>query len=72
MQYVDYAIGKESGFLRFADPEDAQKLREAAALEPKGGLTIANHLVTFEALEGKLSKILLFFAFVLINELHVW
>ena len=40
MQYVDYAIGKESGFLRFAGPEDAPKLREAAALEPKGGLTI--------------------------------
>lgn len=55
MQYVDYAKGKESGFLRFADPEDAQKLRAAAALESEGGLTIANYLVTFEALDGKFS-----------------
>ncbi|KAG0609440.1 hypothetical protein M758_8G184800 [Ceratodon purpureus] len=53
IKYVDYAKGKESGFLRFADPAEAQKLREAAAVESKGGMTIANHLVTFEALEGE-------------------
>ena len=57
VQYVDYAKGKESGFLRFADPEEAQKLRAAAAKEPEGGLTIAKHLVTFEALEGELSTL---------------
>ena len=53
VQYVDYAKGKESGFLRFNDPEEVQKLREAT----KEGVTIFNHLVTFEALEGKLSNI---------------
>jgi hypothetical protein len=52
MQYVDYAKGEATGFLRFDVPEDAQKLRAAAVIEPEGGLTIANHLITFEALEG--------------------
>ena len=52
LQYVDFAKGEATGYLRFDEPEDAQKLRAAAILEPEGGLTIANHLVTFEALEG--------------------
>jgi len=52
VQYVDYAKGDASGFLRFDQPEDAQKLIAAAAAEPEGSLTIAKHLVTFEALEG--------------------
>lgn len=51
-QYVDYAKGEPTGFLRFDAPEDAQKLRAAAVIEPEGGLTIAKHLITFEALEG--------------------
>lgn len=52
MQYVDYVKGEPSGFLRFDVPEDAQKLRAAAAIEADGALTISNYLVTFEALEG--------------------
>ncbi|KAG0556175.1 hypothetical protein M758_11G030600 [Ceratodon purpureus] len=52
IRYVDYAKGESTGYLRFDVPEDAQKLRAAAVIEPEGGLTIANHLVTFEALEG--------------------
>lgn len=52
VQYVDYAKGEATGFLRFDVPEDAQKLRAAAAIEPEGALTISKYLVTFEALEG--------------------
>jgi len=52
VQYVDYVKGEPTGFLRFDAPEDAQKLRAAAAIEPEGALTLSNYLVTFEALEG--------------------
>ncbi len=49
---MDYAKGDTSGFVRFDQPEEAQKLRAAAVMTPEGGLTIGYHLVTFEALEG--------------------
>jgi hypothetical protein len=67
VQYVDYAKGDTSGFLRMDQSEDAQKLIAAAAAEPEGGLTIAKHLVTFEALEG----IPFTLAFAL-HESHLW
>ncbi|CAM6012857.1 unnamed protein product [Sphagnum balticum] len=56
IRYVDYAKGDTSGFVRFDQPEEAQKLRAAAVMAPEGGLTIGNHLVTFEALEGEAEK----------------
>lgn len=56
IRYVDYAKGEATGFLRFDVPEDAQKLRAAAAIEPEGALTISKYLVTFEALEGEEEK----------------
>lgn len=54
LQYVDYAKGEASGFVRFEQPEEAQKLRAAAIMDPEGGLTIAKYVLTFEALEGNL------------------
>lgn len=51
MQYVDYAKGDSSGYIRFDQSDDAQKLIAAAA-ETEGSLAIAKHSVTFEALEG--------------------
>ncbi|CAK9867441.1 unnamed protein product [Sphagnum jensenii] len=56
IRYVDYAKGDTSGFVRFDQPEEAQKLRAAAVMAPEGGLTIGNQLVTFEALEGEAEK----------------
>jgi len=57
VQYVDYAKGDSSGYLRFDQSEDAQKLIAAAA-ETEGSLTIAklplriSYSVTFGSLEG--------------------
>jgi lupus La protein len=53
LQYVDYVQGNPSGFVRFDQPEDAQKLRAAAIMAAEGGLPIAKFVVSFEALEGK-------------------
>ena len=67
VQYVDYVKGESTGFLRFDAPEDAQKLRATAVIEPEGGLTIANHLLTFEAVEGIIPCLITTFSSVLIN-----
>lgn len=61
VQYVDYVKGEPTGFLRFEAPEDAQKLRAAAAIESEGALTISKYLVTFEAVEGTIASFLLYF-----------
>ncbi|RZR90369.1 hypothetical protein BHM03_00018263 [Ensete ventricosum] len=52
VEYVDYRMGEESGYIRFEDPDAATKARAMAVLVDEGGLTVKNCIVTLEALTG--------------------
>ncbi|KAK9102688.1 hypothetical protein Sjap_019942 [Stephania japonica] len=55
VKYVDFTMGAESGFIRFEEPEAAQKAR-AAAVILEGGLIVKNFCASLEAVTGEAEK----------------
>lgn len=53
MKYVDFKAGEEKGYIRFDEPEAAQKARAAAVLAKEGGLVVKNFIATLEPVTGK-------------------
>lgn len=53
LQFVDFKIGEESGYVRYDEPEAAQKVRAAAVLSEEGGLTVKNYIANLEPVTGK-------------------
>lgn len=56
LKYIDYHMGAESGYVRFEQPEMAQKARAAAVLAEEGGLIVKNYIAVLEAVEGEAEK----------------
>ncbi|XP_043704382.1 la protein 1-like [Telopea speciosissima] len=56
VKFVDYRIGEESGYIRFEEPEAAQKARAAAVLVEQGGLVVKNFVATLEPVTGDAEK----------------
>ncbi|XXG47998.1 hypothetical protein AAC387_Pa02g2552 [Persea americana] len=52
VMFVDFRMGEESGYIRFEQPEAAQKARAAAVLLEEGGLIVKNCIVFLEAVTG--------------------
>lgn len=52
VKYIDFKIGEESGYIRFDDPEAAQKARAAAVLAEQGGLVVKNCIAALEPVSG--------------------
>ena len=52
IQFIDFKIGDDSGYIRFDEPEAAQKARAAAAFAEKGGLTVKNFIATLDPVTG--------------------
>ncbi|KHG17682.1 La [Gossypium arboreum] len=48
VKYVDFKAGEEKGYIRFDEPEAAQKARAAAVLANEGGLVVKNFIATLE------------------------
>lgn len=55
VKYVDFTMGEDSGFIRFDQPEAAQKAR-AAAVFVEDGLPVKNYFATLEAVIGDAEK----------------
>lgn len=53
LQFVDFKIGEESGYIRYEEPEASQKARAAAVLSEEGGLKVKNYTATLEPVTGK-------------------
>lgn len=56
MKFIDFKIGVDSGYIRFEEPEAAQKARAAAVLAEQGGLVIKNYIATLEPVSGRQQK----------------
>ncbi|KAH0989804.1 hypothetical protein GBA52_001287 [Prunus armeniaca] len=56
VKYIDFKIGEESGYIRFEEPEAAQKARAAAVLTDLGGLVVKNFIATLEPVSGEAEK----------------
>ncbi|XP_048331387.2 la protein 1 isoform X1 [Ziziphus jujuba] len=56
VKFIDFKIGEESGYIRFEDPEAAQKARAAAVLSEQGGLIVKNYIATLEPVSGEAEK----------------
>ncbi|XP_042496082.1 la protein 1-like [Macadamia integrifolia] len=56
VKFVDYRIGEDSGYIRFEEPEAAQKARAAAVLVEQGGLVVKNFIATLEPVTGDAEK----------------
>ncbi|XP_019183797.1 PREDICTED: la protein 1 [Ipomoea nil] len=52
VKFVDFAIGADSGYVRFEDAEAAQKARAAAVLAADGGLVVKNFIATLDPVTG--------------------
>ncbi|KAJ0091451.1 hypothetical protein Patl1_12885 [Pistacia atlantica] len=48
VKFIDFKIGAESGYIRFEEPEGAQKARAAAVLAKEGGLIVKNFIAILE------------------------
>ncbi|MCH90254.1 La-like protein, partial [Trifolium medium] len=55
-QYIDFNMGDESGFIRFDEPEAAQKARTAAVLSEIGGLVVKNFIAILDPVTGEAEK----------------
>jgi lupus La protein len=58
VKFIDFKIGEDSGYVRFEDPEAAQKARAAAVLAEQGGLLVKNYIATLEPVAGRGQKLL--------------
>ncbi|EEF45909.1 la protein 1 [Ricinus communis] len=56
VKYIDFKIGEESGYVRFEQPEAAQKARAAAVLAKDGGLAVKNFIAILEPVTGEAEK----------------
>ncbi|GAB4837265.1 hypothetical protein Ancab_002167 [Ancistrocladus abbreviatus] len=56
VKYVDFKMGAESGYIRFEQPEAAQKARALAVLSDEGGLIVKNYIATLEPVTGEAEK----------------
>ncbi|XP_031104073.1 la protein 1 [Ipomoea triloba] len=56
VKFVDFAIGSDSGYVRFEDAEAAQKARAAAVLAAEGGLVVKNFIATLDPVTGDAEK----------------
>uniref|UniRef100_A0A2P2KLJ5 La protein 1 n=2 Tax=Rhizophora mucronata TaxID=61149 RepID=A0A2P2KLJ5_RHIMU len=56
VKYIDFKAGEKSGYIRFEQPEAAQKARAAAVLAKEGGLTVKNFIATLEPVTGKAER----------------
>ncbi|KAB1204397.1 La protein 1 [Morella rubra] len=52
VKFIDFKIGVDSGYIRFEEPEAAQKARAAAVLAEQGGLVVKNYIATLEPVSG--------------------
>lgn len=55
MQFVDFTMGAESGYIRFEEADAAQKARAAAVLAEEGGLMVKNYVAVLEPVTGRQS-----------------
>lgn len=53
VKYIDFKLGADSGYIRFEEPEAAQKARAAAVLSEQEGLLVKNYIATLEPLTGR-------------------
>uniref|UniRef100_A0A2N9J4A7 La protein 1 n=1 Tax=Fagus sylvatica TaxID=28930 RepID=A0A2N9J4A7_FAGSY len=56
VKFIDFKIGEDSGYVRFEDPEAAQKARAAAVLAEQGGLLVKNYIATLEPVAGEAER----------------
>ncbi|TKY58281.1 La protein 1 [Spatholobus suberectus] len=56
VKYIDFKIGEESGYIRFEEPEAAQKARAAAVLSEKEGLVVKNYIATLDPVTGEAER----------------
>ncbi|KAK1266635.1 hypothetical protein QJS04_geneDACA019333 [Acorus gramineus] len=49
-------MGRESGYIRFEDPESAVKARATAVFVKEGGLVVKSYIATLEAVTGEAEK----------------
>ncbi|KGN62834.1 la protein 1 [Cucumis sativus] len=56
VKFIDFKIGDESGYIRFEEPEAAQKARASAVLAEQGGLAVKNFIATLEPVSGEAEK----------------
>lgn len=52
VQFVDFTIGSESGYIRFENEGAAQKARAAGVLAEEGGLTVKNFIAALDPVTG--------------------
>lgn len=53
IKFIDFKIGQEAGYVRFEQPEAAQKARAAAVLAEEGGLIVKNFVAILEPVTGR-------------------
>ncbi|WVY90425.1 hypothetical protein V8G54_035939 [Vigna mungo] len=56
VKYIDFKVGEESGYIRFEEPEGAQKARAAAVLSEKEGLVVKNCIATLDPVTGEAER----------------
>ncbi|BAT82211.1 hypothetical protein VIGAN_03218700 [Vigna angularis var. angularis] len=56
VKYIDFKVGEESGYIRFEEPEGAQKARAAAVLSEKNGLVVKNYIATLDPVTGEVER----------------
>lgn len=56
VKYIDFKLGADSGYIRFEEPEAAQKARAAAVLSEQEGLLVKNYIAILEPLTGEVER----------------
>lgn len=56
VKFIDFKIGEDSGYIRFEEPEGAQKARAAGALAEEGGLVVKNFIATLDPVTGEAER----------------
>ncbi|KAH7574228.1 hypothetical protein ACOSP7_008289 [Xanthoceras sorbifolium] len=56
VKFIDFKMGADSGYVRFDEPEGAQKARAAAVLAKEGGLIVKNFVAVLEPVTGEAEK----------------
>ncbi|KAJ4708033.1 La protein [Melia azedarach] len=56
VKFIDFKIGAKSGYIRFEEPDAAQKARAAAVLAEEGGLMVKNFIAVLEPVSGEAEK----------------
>lgn len=53
VKYVDFRIREDKGYIRFEQPEAAQKAHAASVSAKEGGLVVKNFIANVEPVTGK-------------------